>query len=247
MARSTPVSTGSNPRPVFAASSARSIPNIPRRVSGYNLNYLLPENGFDVARALSALKAPALLFSGHLSPGAKPAVTSPAPVAYPDIYQCADHVPEFLRTSQSASRELTTCWSNTHGAGGSIPKGWRSCLKAGDGCWQNSARPPCRSRGPGIRLMDSSAKAQTLRQIRLFTDQKQIRQVWEVRESSLGVISYVPGEPSPGKAGKTRRWRQKSWAVSARPAQTDERFDYRGTLYGHFGDGCVHTRMNFDL
>src|SRR6266849_3756092 len=26
-------------------------PNIPRRVSGYNLNYLLPENGFDVARA----------------------------------------------------------------------------------------------------------------------------------------------------------------------------------------------------
>ncbi len=24
-------------------------------------------------------------------------------------------------------------------------------------------------------------------------------------------------------------------------------FDYRGTLYGHFGDGCVHNRTNFDL
>ena len=30
----------------------QNYPNIPRRVSGYNLNYLLPENGFDVARAL---------------------------------------------------------------------------------------------------------------------------------------------------------------------------------------------------
>src|SRR4030088_1396234 len=30
----------------------RQFPNIPRRVSGYNLNHLLPENGFHVARAL---------------------------------------------------------------------------------------------------------------------------------------------------------------------------------------------------
>src|SRR5450631_1498788 len=30
----------------------RQFPNIPRRVSGYNLNHLLPESGFNVARAL---------------------------------------------------------------------------------------------------------------------------------------------------------------------------------------------------
>jgi len=25
------------------------------------------------------------------------------------------------------------------------------------------------------------------------------------------------------------------------------RYGYRGSLYGHFGQGCVHTRTNFDL
>ena len=25
------------------------------------------------------------------------------------------------------------------------------------------------------------------------------------------------------------------------------RYGYTGSLYGHFGQGCVHTRINFDL
>ena len=39
-------------RPVRATRSAPAIRDIPRRVSGYNLDELLPENGFHVARAL---------------------------------------------------------------------------------------------------------------------------------------------------------------------------------------------------
>src|SRR5438876_3342131 len=72
-------------------------PNIPRRVSGYNLNYLLPENGFHVARALvgsegtcaTVLEATCRLVE---SPPARVLLV----VAYPDIYQCADHVPEIM-------------------------------------------------------------------------------------------------------------------------------------------------------
>ena len=85
-------------------------------------------------------------------------------------------------------------------------------------------------------------------QMRLFTDREQIKRVWEVRESSLGVISYVPGEPlswegwedsavAPEKLGNYLRDLRKLM----------NSFGYRGTLYGHFGDGCVHTRTNFDL
>src|SRR5207244_4810180 len=72
-------------------------PNIPRRVSGYNLNYLLPENGFQVARALvgsegtgvTVLEATCRLVE---SPPARVLLV----IAYPDVYQCADRVPEVM-------------------------------------------------------------------------------------------------------------------------------------------------------
>ena len=72
-------------------------PNIPRRVSGYNLNYLLPESGFQVARALvgsegtcaTVLEATCCLVE---SPPERVLLV----IAWPDIYQCADHVPEIL-------------------------------------------------------------------------------------------------------------------------------------------------------
>ena len=72
-------------------------PNIPRRVSGYNLNYLLPENGFNVARTLvgsegtcvTVLQATCRLIDS-------PRFRTLAVVAYSDIYQCGDHVPELM-------------------------------------------------------------------------------------------------------------------------------------------------------
>src|SRR5712692_6004493 len=72
-------------------------PNIPRRVSGYNLNYLLPENGFDVARALVGAEGTCVTI---LQATCRLVESPPARVllliAYPDIYQCADHVPDVL-------------------------------------------------------------------------------------------------------------------------------------------------------
>src|SRR5438552_2054671 len=73
-------------------------PNIPRRVSGYNLNYLLPENGFHVARALvgsegtcvTTLEATCKLVK---SPPERLLVV----IGCRDIFECADLVPEVLR------------------------------------------------------------------------------------------------------------------------------------------------------
>jgi hypothetical protein len=73
------------------------------------------------------------------------------------------------------------------------------------------------------------------------------KHVWIVRESSLGVISHVPGEPlswegwedsavAPQKLGNYLRDLKRLMS----------QFGYHGTLYGHFGHGCVHTRTNFD-
>ena len=84
--------------------------------------------------------------------------------------------------------------------------------------------------------------------MRLYTDRQQIKRVWEVRESALGVTSHVPGEPlnwegwedsavAPEKLGAYLRDLRKMMAA----------YGYKGSLYGHFGHGCVHTRINFDL
>jgi FAD/FMN-containing dehydrogenase len=81
----------------YADQIRQKFPNIPRRVSGYNLNYLLPENGFHIARSLvgsegtcaTILEATCRLIE---SPPSRVLVV----LAYPDIYHCADHIPEIL-------------------------------------------------------------------------------------------------------------------------------------------------------
>src|ERR1035437_10068289 len=72
--------------------------------------------------------------------------------------------------------------------------------------------------------------------------------VWFVRESALGAMVFVPGEPE--------RW--EGWEDAAvPPAQLGNylrqitalmaEYGYRSPLYGHYGQGCVHTRINFDF
>src|SRR5689334_14495727 len=72
-------------------------PDIPRRVSGYNLNYLLPEHGFHVARALVGSEGTCVtVLEAACKLVYSPPFRTLAVVAYPDIYACGDHVPEIM-------------------------------------------------------------------------------------------------------------------------------------------------------
>ena len=172
-------------------------PNIPRRVSGYNLNYLLPENGFDVARALvgsegtcvSVLEATCRLVE---SPPARVLLV----IAYPDIFSAPITSPKSWRTNRSASRESTTCWLNTRGAEASTAEGL-ALLPEGGG-WllaEFGADTDAAAEAQATGLMDALNRSPNPPNMRLFTNREQVKRVWQVRESSLGVISYVPGEP----------------------------------------------------
>src|SRR3954469_366708 len=73
--------------------------DLPRRVSGYNLDDLLPEGGFHVARALSGTEGTCVTVleaSLHLVPS--PAVKSVLVLGYPDVYSAGDHVSEILES-----------------------------------------------------------------------------------------------------------------------------------------------------
>src|SRR5262249_22736363 len=82
----------------------------------------------------------------------------------------------------------------------------------------------------------------------LFTDRGHVQRVWEVRESSLGVISHVPGEPLTWEGWEDSAVAPEKLGAYLRDLlKLMKSYGYRSTLYGHFGDGCVHNRVNFDL
>src|SRR5690349_14612372 len=75
----------------------RRFPNIPRRVSGYNLPDLLPENGLNVARALVGTECTcAVTLEATVKLVWSPPGRSLVVLGYPDIYQAGDHIPEIL-------------------------------------------------------------------------------------------------------------------------------------------------------
>src|SRR5207237_268634 len=72
-------------------------PKIPRRVSGYNLDQLLPENGFNVARALVGTEGTCVTVLGaRLRLVDSPPERALLVLGYPDVFCAADHVPDVL-------------------------------------------------------------------------------------------------------------------------------------------------------
>ena len=225
-------------------------PNIPRRVSGYNLNFLLPENGFHVARALvgtegtcvTVLEATCRLVE---SPPERVLLV----IAWPDIYQCADHVPEVMAHNPIGLEgidDLLVEYTRRKGINSEglalLPQGggW---LLAEFGA-QTSADAEAQAR----ELMSALCRSADPPNLHLFTDLQQIKRVWDVRESSLGAISHVPGEPLSWEGWEDSAVAPENLGRYLRDLRKlMDSYGYRGTLYGHFGHACVHNRTNFDM
>ena len=223
-------------------------PNIPRRVSGYNLNFLLPENGFHVARSLvgsegtcvTMLEATCRLVE---SPPERVLVV----IAYPDIFQAADHVPDVMAHKPIGLEGIDDLLAEYTRRRGINSEGL-ALLPPGGG-WllaEFGAQTQADAQAQARAMMETLGRSATPPNMRLCTD-AEARHVWIVRESSLGVISHVPGEPlswegwedsavAPDKLGNYLRDLKRLMSE----------FGYHGTLYGHFGHACVHTRLNFD-
>src|SRR6201993_1025188 len=227
----------------------RRFPNIPRRVSGYNLNYLLPENGFHLARALVASEGTcATTLEATCRLVQSPPQRVLAVVAWPDIYQCADHIPEILEHKPIGLEgfdDLLVYYERTKG----INTEGLALLPEGGG-WlmvEFGAASIPGAEMQAQRLIDALRRSPSPPSVKLYSGAN-AKRVWEVRESSLGATSHVPGEPfnwegwedaavAPQKLGGYLRDLRKMMAE----------FNYKGSLYGHFGHACVHTRLNFDL
>jgi FAD/FMN-containing dehydrogenase/Fe-S oxidoreductase len=225
-------------------------PDIPRRVSGYNLNYLLPENGFHVARALVGSEGTcATVLEASCRLVESPPERVLLVIAYSDIFQCADRVPEIMAQQPIGLEGVDDLLVEFTRRKRLNPEGL-ALLPPGGG-WlfvEFGAATSALAESQARELMQSLSRRSNPPQIRLFTDKQQAKRVWEVRESALGATSHVPGEPpgwegwedsavTPDKLGNYLRDLQKLMTA----------YGYRSALYGHFGHACVHMRINFDL
>jgi FAD/FMN-containing dehydrogenase/Fe-S oxidoreductase len=228
----------------------RQFPNIPRRVSGYNLNHLLPESGFHVARALvgsegtcvTVLEATCRLVE---SPPARVLLV----IGWPDIYICADHVPLIMEHRPIGLEGFDDIMVDASRRKGMNLEGL-ALLPEGCG-WlmvEFGGNTTAEAEAQAHHLMEALDRSAAPPNMRLFTDPRQAKHIWDIRESSLGVTSHTPGEPlrwegfedsavAPDKLGAYLRDLRKLMQA----------FHYQGSFYGHFGHACVHTRMDYDL
>jgi FAD/FMN-containing dehydrogenase/Fe-S oxidoreductase len=223
----------------------RRYPPIPRRVSGYNLDELLPERGFHVARSLVGSEGTlAVVLSVTLRLVERPPARALAVLGFPDIAAAADRVEEVRAVGPDGLEGIDDALvararrSGAHARALSLlPEGggWLLVELGGATPTEAAARASPLARLPGVEA-------------RIIADPADVRALWRMREAALGLTAHAPGEP-PAWPG----WEDAAVPPARLGPYLREfrallaRHGLRGALYGHFGDGCVHTRIDFDL
>jgi FAD/FMN-containing dehydrogenase len=228
-------------------------PDIPRRVSGYNLDHLLPEKGFHVARALVGSESTLVtVLHAELDLVEIPRCRSLVVLGYPDIADAADLVPLAVRHGPLAVEglddTLISLEREEHLAGDALDKlpegsGWLMIQFGGDTKQQVEAK---------AHALIDEAQADgdhPKPHVAYLEDPAVEDKLWNVREAGLGATAYPPG----------RHETHEGWEDAAVPPDRLgdylrkfrdllRRYDYEpASLYGHFGHGCVHTRIPFEL
>jgi FAD/FMN-containing dehydrogenase len=233
----------------YSSLMLEKFPRIPRRVSGYNLDELLDENGFNVARALVGSEGTcATVVAATLNLTNSPPFRVLTVLSFADVFLAADVVPrvlefgpiglegfdgllvDFMRRKNLAMNDVSL-----------LPPGG-GFLLVEMGAW-DAAEAHAKAKALA-HAAQGWAEAPAAR----IYSAEDAAAVWRVRESALGATAFVPGEPErfegwddagipPARLGDYLR------QLTALMAE----YGYRSPLYGHYGQGCVHLRINFDF
>jgi len=226
-------------------------PDIPRRVSGYNLDDLLPERRFHVARALAGTEGTCVTVleaTVHLidSPPCRTLLVA----GYDDAPTAADHVMDVLAhkplgiegVDELLIEDMTMLGKHRSDLS-LLPdgRGWLLVELGGETKDESDEKARALAR-------DLERAGGGLRGVKIYDDPASEQHVWGVREAGLGATAFLPGKPDT----------HEGWEDSAVPperlgeylrslTELTGRYGYRSALYGHYGQGCVHARFNFDL
>jgi FAD/FMN-containing dehydrogenase/Fe-S oxidoreductase len=234
----------------YAGEIRARFPNIPRRVSGYNLPELLPENGFNVARALVGSEGTCVtILEATVRLVASPPSRCLLVLGYPDVYTAGDHVPEIMQHEPIGLEGLDDLLVSDMKRKKLHPQDVELLPKgAGWLLVEFGGETRAESEAKARELMRALQGKKDAPSMKIFDDPEEERTIWTVRESGLGATARVPGEPDT--------W--EGWEDSSVPPERlgdylralrklFQKYGYGCALYGHFGQGCVHTRIDFDL
>ncbi len=225
-------------------------PKIPRRVSGYNLPWLLEKNGFDIAKSLVGSESTCVtVLEAKLRLLDNPQAKSMLVLGYPDIYTAGDHIPEIMAYNPIALEGLDDILISDMKQKKIHPKDI-NLLPEGNG-WlviEFGGETKKESDAKATKLMTALAKIKNAPTMKLYDDKEVEEKITEVRESGLGATARVPN----------RKDTWEGWEDSAVPPEKlgnylrdlrklFQKYEYGCSLYGHFGQGCVHTRIDFDM
>ncbi|MEB3982137.1 FAD-binding protein [Mycobacterium sp. 663a-19] len=234
----------------YADDIRSTYPSIPRRVSGYNLDSLLPENGFHVAKALVGSESTLVtVLRAELQLVRIPAANALVVMGFDDVAAAADAVPAVLEHDPAALEgldhrlvELEHSQRLAEQALRQLPDGNAWLMVQIDGDSQDDADRKAKSMIDALHKVSHNG-------VTVLDDPTRKKEVWAAREAGLGATAYPPNEPET----------HEGWEDAAVPPHRLgdylrdfhdllERYDYgTASLYGHFGQGCVHTRIPFVL
>nr|WP_235879002.1 FAD-binding and (Fe-S)-binding domain-containing protein [Saccharopolyspora karakumensis] len=225
----------------------RHVPELTRRVSGYNLDQLVPGN-VNLAKALVGTEGTcATILEATVDLVESPPARALAILGFPDAYTAADHVMVVREQSPltiegmdagliAALRALRPHETTSR----MLPEGngWLYVETGGE----NRAAAEAAAQAVAIAMKPYTTGAVVV------AEPAQMAALWRVREEGAGLLTRSPdgGEAWPG------------WEDAAVPPERfgaylrefDEvlaRHGRKGIYYGHFGDGCLHVRIDFDL
>jgi FAD/FMN-containing dehydrogenase/Fe-S oxidoreductase len=237
-------------RDTYADEIRRRFPHIPRLVSGFPLQQLLPENGFNVARALVGTENTCVtVLQAKLRLVHSPPVRTLAVFGFSDIFTAGDHVPFCNEYGPIALEGIDgSMFEYMHDKG--MSTAGRAMFPKGD-AWlvvEFGGESKDEADGKAQKLMDAFRAKQDPPTMKMFDDVKQEDLVWQIRESGLGSTSKIPHDPefypgwedsavAPKDVGNYLRDLQKLF----------DKYGYTASLYGHFGQGCIHCSIDFDL
>jgi FAD/FMN-containing dehydrogenase/Fe-S oxidoreductase len=228
----------------------RRYPNLPRRVSGYNLEYLLPEHNCHLARALVGSEGTCVsILEATMCLVPEPQARATLVLGYPDVYTAGDHVTDILPLNPIALEGLDHLlieYMEIKGKRGQnlalLPEGKGFLLVEFGGESKEDVD------AQAARCMAMLKKQPNPPTMKLFDNEEEAEMIWKVREGGLGATAWVPGKPDnwPG------------WEDSAVPPEKVgdylrefrkllHKYQYEPSLYGHLGQGCIHCRIDFDL
>jgi FAD/FMN-containing dehydrogenase/Fe-S oxidoreductase len=237
----------------------RPVSEMPRRVSGYNLDELLPERGFNVARALVGTESTCVTVTEavlKLTPALL--MRTLVVVEYDDLTRAGDDVADIMaefkpiglegldkqliedqqeqQMNVPALEELPRseegeAWLLVQFGADTAEESQEEASRFAEWCQQEKGIAKDR-----ITVMESEQEG------------GQSADIWQIRESGLGATAFPPGDKDhwPGWEDSAVSPSDVGPYLRELRALYDE-YGLKGATYGHFGQGCIHSRINFDL